>query len=317
MRARFVLSEITTGLRRNLTMTLAVVVTVAVSLALLGMALIVQDTVNRMNHYYYGKLTVSIYLQKNVTQAERSEITTTLAHDPRVKSFLYESSQQALVRFRQEFKDEPALVGLVNARPDSLPESFRVQLKDPRQFAVLASEFANTPGVDQVVDQGAILHKIFSIFDGIRTAALVLAALQVFSAVLLIGNTIRLTAFSRRRETGIMRLVGASNLYIQLPFLLEGGVAGLLGGALRLAEAGRRVVLLEAESRLGGLAACGALVLAKTFLFDGALHGLFTNTPIPLPGWDRVVQFMPLLVVAGVGVSASAAFVTLRRHLRV
>lgn len=295
MRARFVLSEITTGLRRNLTMTLAVVVTVAVSLALLGMALIVQDTVNRMNHYYYGKLTVSIYLQKNVTQAERSEITTTLAHDPRVKSFLYESSQQALVRFRQEFKDEPALVGLVNARPDSLPESFRVQLKDPRQFAVLASEFANTPGVDQVVDQGAILHKIFSIFDGIRTAALVLAALQVFSAVLLIGNTIRLTAFSRRRETGIMRLVGASNLYIQLPFLLEGAVAGLLGG----------------------LAACGALVLAKTFLFDGALHGLFTNTPIPLPGWDRVVQFMPLLVVAGVGVSASAAFVTLRRHLRV
>ncbi|MHB8340184.1 MAG: permease-like cell division protein FtsX [Mycobacteriales bacterium] len=295
MRAQFVLSEIGSGLRRNLTMTLAVVVTVAVSLALFGLALILQDTVNRMNHYYYGKLTVSVYLKKDVTQAERDEISSTLAGDPLVKSYLYESSQQALVRFRQEFRDQPALVALANQRPDSLPESFRVQLKDPRQFADLATEFANSPGVESVVDQGAILHKIFAIFGGIRTAAIVLALVQILGAVLLIGNTIRLTAFSRRRETGIMRLVGASNLYIQLPFLLEGAVAGLLGG----------------------VAACGALIAAKRFLFDGALAGLFRNSPIPDPGWDRVIVFMPLLLLLGVGVSAVAAFVTLRRHLRV
>lgn len=295
MRARFVLSEIWLGLRRNLTMTLAVVVTVAVSLAMFGMALLVQDTVNRMNHYYYGKLTVSVYLKNGITQAERDSILTELQHDPRVKNVLYESQAQAVARFKQEFKDEPSLVAVATARPNALPESFRVQLKDPRQFAVLASEFVNTPGVDQVVDQGNLLQRIFGVLDGVRTSAIAVAAVQVIASVLLIGNTIRLAAFGRRRETGIMRLVGASNLYIQLPFLLEGAVAGLLGG----------------------LFACGALAIAKRYLFDGVLHPLLRTGVIPNIGWDRIFLYMPWLVLLGMGVSALAAFVTLRRFLRV
>jgi hypothetical protein len=119
-----------------------------------------------------------------------------------------------------------------NVTAEALPESFRVKLADPTQYDVVASAFAGRPGIEQVNDQRQILDKFFALLNGLQAVALIIAIVMLVVTVLLIVNTMRVAAFSRRRETGIMRLVGASNFYIQLPFLLEAAVAAALGAGL-------------------------------------------------------------------------------------
>src|SRR5207245_2878340 len=104
---------------------------------------------------------------------------------------------------------------VANVSPDALPESFRVKLKDPKQFDVVASAFQDRPGVDTVKDLKKVLDPLFKVLGAFQRTAVWVAIIQLIAAILLISNTIRVAAFSRRRETGIMRLVGASNLYIQ------------------------------------------------------------------------------------------------------
>ena len=302
MRAQFILSEIGVGLRRNITLTIATVVTVAISLTLVGLGLLVRDQVSTMKGYWYDKVEVTVYLcgqtstsptcsGKEVTQEQRQQLATDLQATPQVQHVFYESKEQAFTRFKEQFKDSPDLVANVSA--DALPESFRVKLADPRKFEVVASAFRDRPGVDTVQDQKKLLENFFNVLNVFQKVALIVAAFQLVASVLLVSNTIRVAAFSRRRETGIMRLVGASNLYIQLPFLLEGAMAGLLGGALA-----------------GGLVALG-----KYELIDQQLKPRikFTN----FVGWDSVLSIIPLLLITGVVLSSTASFVTLRRHLRV
>lgn len=302
MRAQFILSEIGIGLRRNLTMTIAVVVTMTISLTLIGAGLLVREQVNVMKGYWYDKVEVTVYLcgdtssaancaGKEVTQEQRDQISKDLATTPQVERVFYESKVQAYDRFKEQFKDSPDLVA--NVSPDALPESFRVKLRDPQQFEVVASAFQDRPGVDTVQDLKKLLDPVFKVLGAFQRMALYVAVLQLLAAILLVSNTIRVAAFSRRRETGIMRLVGASNLYIQLPFLLEGALAGLVGG----------------------LFASGLLALGKWGLVDQQLRELvkFTN----FIGWDAVIGVIPIMLVTGVVLSALASFVTLRRHLRV
>ena len=302
MRGQFILSEIGVGLRRNVTMTVAVVVTLMISLTLIGTGLLIREQVTAMKGYWYDKVEVTVYLcgttstspgcaGREVTQQERQQLATDLGATPQVKTVFYESKDQAYARFKEQFKDSPDLVANVN--PDALPESYRIKLRDPSKFEVVASAFRDRPGVDAVQDQKKLLQNFFRVLNRFQTAAIYVAVIQLLAAILLISNTIRVSAFSRRRETGIMRLVGASNLYIQLPFLLEGAIAGLLGGAL----------------------ASGLLALGKYALIDRVLRPSikFTNWV----GWDAVFNLIPLLLVSGVVLSSAASFVTLRRHLRV
>ena len=302
MRLRFILSEIGIGLRRNVTMTIAVVVTVMISLTLVGAGLLIREQVSTMKGYWYDKVEVTVYLcgatstssscaGKEVTQDQRNQLLSDLQATPQVKKVFYESKDQAFTRFKEQFKDSPDLVANVSA--DALPESFRIKLKDPRRFEVVASAFRDRPGVDTVQDQKKLLENFFKVLNVFQAVALTVAAIQLVAATLLISNTIRVAAFSRRRETGIMRLVGASNLYIQLPFLLEGALAGLVGGAL----------------------ASGLLALGKYVLIDRVLRPSikFTN----FVGWDAVLVIIPYLLLAGVALSSLSSFVTLRRHLRV
>ena len=142
-------------------------------------------------------------------------------------------------------------------------------------------------------DQKALLSNFFTLLRTIQTAAIGFALIQLVAAVLLIGNTIRVAAFSRRRETGIMRLVGASNFYIQLPFLLEGAIAGLIGGLL----------------------ASGSIVAVKKFFIDDRLRPRFTFTQFV--GWDAVWAITPILIIAGVVLATLASFFTLRKYMRV
>ncbi len=302
MRASFVLSEIGIGLRRNLTMTIAVVVTTAISLALFGAGLLIRSQVSTMKDYWYDKVEVSVYLcgadssspncnGTGVSPQQRDEIQGDLQANPLVQRVFYESQADAYKRFSQQFKDSPDLVQ--NVSPDALPESFRIKLKDPTQFEVIASAIRDQPGVDEVQDQKALLENFFKLLTTLQLFALIIAGVQVFAAVLLISNTIRVAAYSRRRETGIMRLVGASNLYIQLPFLLEGVLAGLVGAVF----------------------ASGAVVALKAVLIDRLLKPSFPITAYV--GWDAVLQVIPVLLVTGVALSGLASFFTLRRHLRV
>lgn len=291
MRAQFVLSEMAIGLRRNLTMTVAVIVTTSISLALFGAGLLLREQVNEMKTYWYDKVEVSIFLADGITPAQRDAINTDLNAAPEVKTVFYESKQEAFQRFQEQFRDSPELVR--NVSPEVLPESFRVKLEDPTQYAVLAGTFATRAGVEQVVDQRRVLDRLFRVLNGFRDAALFIALLQLLAATLLISNTIRLAAFSRRRETGIMRLVGASNLYIQLPFLLEGALAGLTGG----------------------LVAAGVLVAIKELVIDERLRTVFTLTEFI--GYDEVVPVILRIVLVGVVLSALASFLTLRKYLRV
>jgi cell division transport system permease protein len=302
VRASFVLSEIGIGLRRNLTMTIAGVVTVAISLAIFGAGLLAQRQVSAMKDFWYDKVEVSIYLcgeqskglncnGSAVTLDQRNALLSEVNANPLVQKVYYESQQQAFENFKTQFKDSKDLVQ--NVTPDALPESLRVKLKDPTKYEDLASAFRDSPGVEEIADQKALLDPFFKVLKRLQLVAWVVAGIQILAAVLLIGNTIRVAAFSRRRETGIMRLVGASNLYIQLPFLLEGVLVGLVGAAF---------------------AAVGLAVL-KAVLVDRLLKPMLQFTRFV--GWQDVLAVVPWLFVIGVALTGISSFLTLRRHLRV
>ena len=301
MRASFIVHEIGIGLRRNLTMTLAMVITTAVSLGFLGTAILFNQQVGVMKDFWYDKVEVSVFLcgadsegascaNGEVTQDQRQTIRDDLDAMPQAQRIYYESKQKAYTRFKEQFKNS-AIVDNVTA--DQMPESFRVKLVDPEQFPIIASAFIGRAGVEQVQDQKALLERFFKVLKWVQWFAFGLALLMVVVSVILIVNTIRVAAFSRRRETGIMKLVGASSFSIQLPFLLEGAIAGFLGAAL----------------------ATGAFVLIKALLVDEILAPNFPITRFIT--WGDVWLASGTVFVIGVALAAIASFLTLMKYLRV
>ena len=302
MRMSFVFAEVRNGLRRNLNMTLAVMVTVGVSLSLFGAALLVRAQVGQMKDYWYDRVEVSIFLcgevseapscsEGAVTDVQKQQILGDLESlKPLVEKVYYESKAEALSRFQTQFKDSPLAE---NATADQMPESYRVKLKDPTKFPVIASAFTGRPGIEDVQDQRQALDRLFKALAGLQALGLAIAFAMLFVTVLLIANTMRVASFSRRRETSIMRLVGASNTAIRLPFVLEAAVAALGGGVF---------------------AALG-LVAVKVFLIDGNLATTFRFTTFI--GWDVVLWTIPVVIGTGVALAVAAASITLRRYLRV
>lgn len=290
MRAQFILSETKIGFRRNLTLTIAVVVTIGVSLALLGVSLLLRDQISAMKGYWYDRIQVSIFLDQNVTQEQREEIRTDILALPEVEDVFYESKDDAYTRCLDQFKSNPTIREQCSA--DVLPESFRVKLENPEEFEVVTSAFEERAGVDQVVNQREVLDKFFRALRRIQFGAGLFAFVSFVSTVLLVFNMIRVAAFNRRRETGIMRLVGASNLYIQLPFLLEGAFAGLIGAS----------------------AAVGLLAVFKVLVMDGFKEDFSFTTLI---GWSAFWSRVPQLMLIGVALASLASYLTLRRYLRV
>lgn len=299
MRARFLLSEVRIGLRRNLTMTFAVVITVAISLSLLGIGLLSNAQVSAMKDYWYDKIEVSVYLCGSlsespsctgvVTADQRAQIQADLEALPVVQSVYYESQSEAFTRFQERFKDSAIAQ---NVTVDQLPESFRVKLKDPTQFRVVVSAFTGRPGVDVVQDQRAILEKFFNLLGVLRNGALLVGLASVLTAALLISNTLRIAAFNRRRETGVMKLVGATSLSIQLPFLMEGIISAILGWGI----------------------ATGLLAGLKSVI-DSKVAPLLTFTKFF--GWGEVWVASGYLLATGLVVSIFASVLTLRRYLKV
>jgi cell division transport system permease protein len=293
MRVNFVLSEVATGLRRNLTMTVAMILTTAISLGLMGTGLLIAGMISDMKAIYYDKVQVSIFLTDDVTEEQRADIESRLTDSPEVKAFLYESKDEAYERFQQQFSQQPELVE--NTPADALPESFRVEMVNPERYEVIAAEFpSGQNGVDQVRDEGDFLDRLFSLLNGARNATIAVALVQALAAVLLISNTIQLAAFNRRNETNIMRLVGASRWYTQLPFILEAAIAGLIGGLL----------------------AAGGLILTKVLFVDRTLAGPIKAGIIPQVEWTDVIGNSLIISGGGVLLAATAAYITLRLYVR-
>src|SRR6476660_6488655 len=273
MRVNFVLSEVATGLRRNLTMTVAMILTTAISLGLMGTGLLIAGMISDMKAIYYDKVQVSIFLSDNVTDQQRQSIESQLKSSPEVKHYIYESKKEAYARFKEQFAQQPELVQ--NTPADALPESFRVELVNPERYSVIAATFPDGKnGVDKVRDEGDFLNRLFSLLNGARNATIAVAVVQALAALLLISNTIQLAAFNRRNETNIMRLVGASRWYTQLPFILEAALAGLLGALLAVIGLILTKVLFVDRTLAGpiiagagvGLAAIAAYVTLRLYV---------------------------------------------------
>jgi cell division transport system permease protein len=292
-RWRYILQEAFVGLRRNLMMTFAVILSVTVSLTLLGASLLLSQQVDLATDDWVGRVEVSIFLCDDrtcpaITAEQQEELREELEAQEVVDEVMYESKQEAYDRFTDLFEDQPSLVESID--PDTLPASFRVSLVNPNLFNVIRDQFAAYPGVEEVVDQREVLNQFLRFTNVVRNAALVVAVIQLVAAGVLIANTIRVAAFARREQTSVMRLVGASNWYIRLPFVLEGVIAGVIGA-------------LVSWGLLYGTVPRVASNLAQDIEL------------MPFIGAAQVLAVGPWLLLAGGGIAAVSSIVALRRFL--
>jgi cell division transport system permease protein len=301
MQSNFVLSEIWIGLRRNLTMTVALIVVVAISLSLLGTGLLFVKQVDATRSFWNGQADVSVYLctanspypncHGVPSGAQDTELIQRLQSMPQVASVTTVNPDQALAMYKSAMASNASYVSTLKAT--DFPASLEVKTKNAAaDDSVVVNAMNGAQGVEQTIDEMTILSKFYSLLGGLRNGVVIVALILVVAAILLVANTIRLSAFNRRRETGIMRLVGASDFYIQLPFLLEGIIAGLLGWVI----------------------AAGLLIGVKSVLLN-SLQQYFSYN-VGLTSTD-MIEVIVLAMFVGILLTGTTSFITLRRYLRV
>lgn len=287
---RYYFRETFLGLRRNAFVAFSAVSTAFIALFFVGGALLLNRELNMLVEESTRGVEVAVYLQKDISVVQRSSLGNLLTSMPEVARVEYESPQEAYQHFLEAYAEQSDLVE--NVSPDALPASFEVKLKDPEQFAVVAQRLEGQPGIEKIRDNREFLEKVFAVIHSVRIAAAAIAAVMLFGAAMLIGNTVRMAVFARRREIGIMRLVGATKWHIRMPFLLEAVLEGVLGA---------------------GVAILGLLVLK--LLFIDSFRNLIQF--VPLVAMRDVVSTIPFLLGIGAGVAVLAALVAMRRHLQV
>ena len=300
---RHTLTETWPGLRRNASMTLAVIVTMWVSLTLFGAGLLVAQQVDRLKDDWYDRVEISVFLcvadsrggncepGEAVTDAQRATIEETLRSNPEVAEVFYETKEQAYAQFREYYANNDPI--LKSTTVEMMQDSFRVKLKNPEEYQGVVSAVSGLPGVQLVQDLRKILDPMFTWLNLARWATVGLSVLLLLAAALQIANTIRMAAFSRRREIGIMRLVGASNTYIMLPFLLESLIAAV-GGALL---------------------ACLTLAAVQQFVIVGKAQVEIQT--IRWIEWSNVGWAMAIIGVVAIVLSVIPTLLATRRFLRV
>jgi len=296
----FVSGEVWTGIRRSLTMTVAVTVTFAVSLSLLGVGGLVGAQVNEMKDFWYDKVEVSVFLctagstgptcTGETPASERAQIEGEILALDVVESAVFESKEQAYARFVEQFAGSPIAE---NVTPEQLPASFRISLTDPQRFLAVSDALAGRAGVEAVRDQRSTFTRLFDLLSGLQAIAFAFAGAMLIVTILLVANTMRVAAFARRREVSIMRMVGASRTAIQLPFVLEAVVAAVVGSAM------------------------AGIVLAsiKRWVIDGVLVPTLTFTTFI--GWTEVAWAAGSIAVLGVVLAVLTSLIALARYSRV
>ena len=298
MRIRFIFSQVFQGLSRNMAMTVSVILVSFVSLLFVGSSSLLQMQISAMKGAWYDKVEVSIFMcpssssqarcpNGEATQAQIASVDSFLRSDslkPYVKSFQMEN-------FKAAYGNSP--IGR-NATEDMMPVSFRVKLVNAKQYQVVAEQFQGRAGVERVVDQRATLEPLFKVMDRASWFAAGLAIVMAVAAFLLIITTIKLSAMSRSKETSIMRLVGASNTFIQLPFMLEGMIAALTGAIL----------------------AVGVLLLGVHYLINDWLAKSLSIT-MAFIGTREVLTVAPFLMLGAIVLAGISSMVSLSRYTKV
>lgn len=304
MRIGFILKETWEGIRGNLSMVTSIILVTFVSLTFVSIAALLQIQIGNLKSYWYDKAQVVIYLCNTysseaecptgaITENEQIAVASQLKSDalnPYIDQYFFESQDEAFVRLVEE---NPNLSAAQFLTAEQLNAAYWVNLQDPEKASLVVEAFAEQPGVAQVQDQRAYFDPIIGLLNGATVAAGSVAAVMLFSAALLTTTTIRLSAFSRRRELGIMRLVGASSLAIQLPFVLEGLVAALLGGVLAILV---------------------TTFLVETFLTQNlALELAFSN----LVTTSDLYSIAPYVLAVGAILAVLASGISTYRHIRI
>ena len=301
MRFGLIWSEVVSGLRRNMSMVISVILVTFISLTFVGAAVLLQMQIGQMKTYWYDRAQVAVYMctatdscpggeasADQIAAVKKQLQSATLT--PYIQKFYFEDHKQGYAQFKQQFKGNPVADFVT---PDLIPQTYWVNLKNPSQSDVLTETLSSLPGVQSVVDQRSYLDQIFSILSAASYTAIGIAALMLVAAALLIATTIRLSAFSRRRELGIMRLVGASNRFIQTPFVLEGVFAALIGSVL----------------------AAGAVFAIVHFFVRGYLANRIIS--INFVSENDALVVVPILLLVGVVLAAVSANFAISRYLKV
>lgn len=304
MRFALVMSEAGSGLKRNLSMVISVVLVTFISLTFVGAAILMQMQIGQMKTYWYDRAQVAVYMctetdvsttcqGQDATPAQIAAVKDKLSSSalaPFIEKFYFENHKQAYADFKKQFKGNPVADYVT---PELLNQTFWIKLKNQQQSDVIAQSLSGVAGVQSVTDQRSYLDQIFRILNAASLTAIAIAAVMLVAAALLIATTIRLSAFSRRRELGIMRLVGASNGFIQTPFVLEGVFAALIGSVLSV----------------------GAVFAIVQFFVRGYLAQKMQLTSFV--GLDSAWIVAPILIVVGIGLAALASNVAISRYLKV
>jgi cell division transport system permease protein len=306
MQLTYVFSELGNGLRRNLSMTVAVVMTIFVSLTLVGMGLLLNAQAHKAESYWGSKLQITVFLcnqnsatanclNGEATAAQKASIQKVLDTNSEVDSWRLQTKQQAYDKWREAYVSGNATERRVydSIKPSDMQESYWVQLKNPERFQGIKSAVQGLPGVNTVRDLREVLKPIYFWINVLKWGAIAIAACLVVAAVLQVGNTIRLAAFARRREIGIMRLVGASSLYIQLPFLIESLIAAVIGVAL----------------------AAGALVLFMWVVIYRTLRP--SSNIVAWIDWGNAVSAIGYIAAIGLALTLIPTLVMTHKYLRV
>ncbi len=285
-------------------MTLAVIMTMWVSLSLFGAGLLASQQVDLMKGRWYDKIEISIFLctkdtrgdqcqpGQDVTQTQKDEIRSTLEANPEVApdGIYFETKAEAWAEFQRAYEGSPIQDSL---EIDQMQESFRVKLKNPEQYEGVVSSVVGLKGVQAIQDLKKYLDPLFSWLRLLQWGTIGASVLLLLAAALQIGNTIRLATFARRREIGIMRLVGASNFYITVPFLLEAVISALIGVALACLTLGAGVYV---------------------WIIRGVRESIRFVAWI---GWRQTGLAMLAIIAVGIVLAVVPTLVTTRRYLRV
>ena len=299
MKTNFVFREAFSGLRRNMTMTIAMIITTSIALALLATGFLLSAMTERTKDIYFDRIEVMVQLDDEISGSdptcaspECSEIKQQLEGDEAVKSVTFRNKEQSYERFVELFgESDPQLVE--QPEKDALPAAFHVRLADPENSAPIDA-LRDNPAVTNIVDQGDNLEAAMRNLDSIRNASFIVAAVQAIAAIFLIMNMVQITAYSRRSEISIMRMVGASRWYTQAPFVLEAMMAALIGAVL----------------------AVGGMFAAKILVVDRALKAVYDQQLVARVTNSDLWLATPFVILVGVVVAAITAQVTLRWYVK-
>ncbi len=298
MRFGFLLNEVLTGFRRNVTMTIAMILTTAISIGLFGGGLLVVRLADNSRAIYLGRVESQVFLTKDVSA---NDPTCTANPCKTLRDKIEARKDVASVRFLNRhdayadaIRKFPEYKGV--AGEDSFPASFIVKLDNPENHKDFDDAMQGQPGVWSVLNQKDLIDRLFGVLDGLSNAAFAVALVQAVGAILLIANMVQVAAYTRRTEVNIMRLVGASRWYTQLPFLLEAMLAATAGVVIAIV----------------------GLIFVRTMFLDSALSHFYETNPPLLAKVDfaDILYISPWLFFVGVAMAGLTAYATLRVYVR-